>query len=81
MNSETTIFNVEDIDSVLIEQVLREVHDALEEKDYNAINQLVGYLISGDLGYISTYKDSRKKISKLERTKILEVILRKYLNK
>lgn len=81
MDSETTVFNVDDIDSVLIEQALKEISDALEEKDYNAINQLVGYLISGDLGYISTYKDSRKKISKLERTKILEVILRKYLNK
>ena len=54
---------------------------ALEEKGYNPINQIVGYLISGDPGYISSYKESRKKICKLERTQIIEVLLRNYLSK
>lgn len=79
MDTATTVFNVEDIDSVLVEQVLKEVYEALEEKGYNAINQIVGYLISGDPGYISTYKESRKKISKLERTKIVEALLKNYM--
>lgn len=80
MNSNTTcLFDVNDIDNVLVEQVLKEVYEALEEKGYNAINQIVGYLISGDPGYISTYKESRKKISKLERTQIVEVLLRNYM--
>lgn len=80
MNSGTTLFDVSEIDNVLVDQILREVYEALEEKGYNAINQIVGYLISGDPGYISTYKESRKKISKLERTQIVETLLRSYLN-
>lgn len=80
MESNTTfLFDVSDIDSVLVEQTIKEVYDALEEKGYNPINQIVGYLISGDPGYISTYKESRKKISKLERTQIVEVLLRNYM--
>ena len=80
MESNTTfLFDVSDIDSVLVEQTIKDVYDALEEKGYNPINQIVGYLISGDPGYISTYKESRKKISKLERTQIVEVLLRSYM--
>ena len=80
MNSNTTcLFDVNDIDNVLVSQVLKEVYEALEEKGYNPINQIVGYLISGDPGYISTYKEFRKKISKLERTQIVEVLLRNYM--
>ncbi len=80
MESNTTfLFDVSDIDDVLVEQIIKEVYDALEEKGYNPINQIVGYLISGDPGYISTYKESRKKISKLERTQIVEVLLRNYM--
>lgn len=80
MESNTTfLFDISDIDNVLVEQTIKEVYDALEEKGYNPINQLAGYLISGDPGYISTYKESRKKISKLERTQIVEVLLRNYM--
>ena len=80
MESNTTfLFDVSDIDSVLVEQTIKEIYDALEEKGYNPINQIVGYLISGDPGYISTYKESRKKISKLERTQIVEVLLKNYM--
>lgn len=80
MESNTTfLFDISDIDNVLVEQTIKEVYDALEEKGYNPINQIVGYLISGDPGYISTYKESRKKISKLERTQIVEVLLRNYM--
>lgn len=82
MESNTTcLFDVSDIDDVLVEETINEVYDALEEKGYNPVNQIVGYLISGDPGYISTYNESRKKISKLERTQIVEVLLRHYMNK
>lgn len=77
----TSIFDVSDIDDVLVEDIINDVYVALEEKGYNAINQIVGYIISGDPGYISTYKESRKKISKLERTQIVEVLLRNYMKK
>ncbi len=82
MESNTTfLFDVTEIDNVLVEQTIKDVYDALEEKGYNAINQIVGYLISGDPGYISSYNESRKKICKLERTQIVEVLLRNYLDK
>ena len=78
---ETKIYNAEDFDDALIAQTLKDVVEILEERGYNPINQIVGYLISGDPGYISSYKESRKKICKLERTQIIEVLLRNYLSK
>ena len=82
MDSNTAfLFDVSEIDKVLVEETIKEVYDALEEKGYNAINQIVGYLISGDPGYISSYNDSRKKICKLERNQIVEVLLRNYMEK
>lgn len=82
MDSNTTfLFDVSEIDNVLVDQTIKDVYEALEEKEYNPINQIVGYLISGDPGYISSYKESRKKICKLERTQIIEVLLRNYLSK
>lgn len=66
MDSNTTfLFDVSEIDNVLVDQTIKDVYEALEEKGYNPINQIVGYLISGDPGYISSYKESRKKICKL----------------
>ena len=80
MESNTTyLFDVSEIDDVLVEETIKEVYESLEEKGYNAVNQIVGYLISGDPGYISSYNDSRKKICKLERTQIVEVLLRNYM--
>ena len=82
MDSNTTfLFDVSEIDNVLVDQTIKDVYEALEEKGYNPINQIVGYLISGDPGYISSYKESRKKFCKLERTQIIEVLLRNYLSK
>lgn len=82
MDSNTTfLFDVSEIDNVLVDQTIKDVYEALDEKGYNPINQIVGYLMSGDPGYISSYKESRKKICKLERTQIIEVLLRNYLSK
>ena len=82
MDSNTTfLFDVSEIDNVLVDQTIKDVYEALEEKGYNPINQIAGYLRSGDPGYISSYKESRKKICKLERTQIIEVLLRNYLSK
>ena len=77
----TSLFKVIDTDVLETKEILQEVYDALEERGYNPTNQLVGYLISGDPGYISSYKESRKKICKLERTQIIEVLLINYLSK
>jgi len=64
-----------------IAQMIQDVSLALDEKGYNSINQIVGYLMSGDPGYISSYKEARKKISKYERTKILNVLVKEFLCK
>ena len=72
---QTTLFNVKDLDSELVRVTLNEVYDALEERGYNPTNQIVGYLISGDPGYISSYKDARSKIQELDRAKIVEILL------
>ena len=82
MDSNTTIhFDISEVNDEVVKSTLRDVLESLEERGYNPINQIVGYIISGDLGYISSYKESRKKICKLERTQIIEVLLRNYLSK
>lgn len=76
---ETRLFNVEEIESTIVQKTLNEIYDALEERGYNPINQIVGYILSGDAGYISSYKDSRKKILSLDRAKIVETLLKNYI--
>ena len=79
MASTTYLFNVEEVNEALIKETLKEVYNILEERGYNPINQLSGYLISGDPGYISNHKEARNKISKIDRSKILELLLKEYL--
>ena len=82
MSSETThLFNVDEINDAVVDKTLNEVYDALEERGYNPINQLVGYLMSGDPGYISSHKEARNKIMKLARSKIIEMMVRNYMSK
>lgn len=73
---QTKTYVVSDFQDEVVKNILREVTDALEERGYDPVNQIVGYLISGDPGYISSYKEARNKISKLDRTKIIEVLVR-----
>lgn len=73
---ETKIYSAEDIQEGYILEVMREIISILKERGYNPIYQLVGYLMSGDLGYITSYKNARQKIMQLERTKILEVLVK-----
>ncbi len=74
----TSLFSIRDIDTQLIRVTLKEVYDALEERGYNPNNQIVGYLISGDPGYISSYKNARSKIQEIDREKIVEVLLKDF---
>lgn len=62
-----------------IYKILKEVYINLEERGYDPTKQIVGYLLSGDLGYISSYKRSRSKISKLDRNKIVEIMFKEYM--
>lgn len=77
--SKTSIFNVQELRQELILMMLNEVIEALEFKGYNATNQLVGYLITRDLKYITTFNNSRKKISEYDRSEILRAIINGYL--
>lgn len=62
-------------------KVLADVYEALKEKGYNPINQLVGYLLSGDPAYITSYKDARIVIRSIERDELLEELVRVYLDR
>ena len=62
-----------------VELILVDVFEALKTKGYNPINQVVGYLISGDPAYISSYQVARNKIQQIERDEILEVLLEKFV--
>lgn len=76
---ETKIYSNTDIQDALISVTIKEVADILEERGYNAQNQIVGYLMSGDPGYISSHKEARTKLTKFDRTKVLEVLVRNFL--
>lgn len=74
----TSLFNLKEIDAELTRKILREVYASLEERGYNPTNQIVGYLISGDPGYISSYQDARSKIQEIDRAKIVEILLNEF---
>ena len=62
-------------------QILNEVYNALEEKDYNPVDQLVGYLISGDPSYITSYNNARTLIKGIDRDELIAEMLKFYLDK
>ena len=63
------------------EQILTHVYNALDEKGYNAIDQMVGYILSGDPSYITSHNNARNLIRKVERDELVEELLRKFLGK
>ena len=77
--STTRKFQVPCDEKEQMRQVLREVFDALNEKGYNPINQIVGYLLTEDPTYITNYNNARTKICKLDRDELLQVLVKKYL--
>ena len=74
-SDQTSLFDIKEIDGRKARDILNEVYDSLEERGYNPTNQIVGYLISGDPGYISSYNDARKRIQEIERAKLVEILL------
>ncbi|SET66235.1 Uncharacterized protein, UPF0297 family [Salinibacillus kushneri] len=63
-----------------VNEILLTVHSALQDKGYNPINQIVGYLLSGDPAYIPRHKDARKLIRRIERDELIEELVKFYLN-
>lgn len=76
----TKIYDSDEIQTEYVAQIVKEVSAILESRGYNPVNQIVGFLMSGDPGYISSYKEARSKITKVDRTKILEVLVENYIN-
>lgn len=77
----TSLFDIKKLDTKQTKETLKEVYDSLEERGYNPTNQIVGYLISGDPGYISSYNDARTKIKEIDRAKIVEILLDSFFDK
>lgn len=72
----TIIYDTEEFKDAMTLATLKEVADILKERGYNPINQIVGYLMSGDPGYITSYMDARAKLTSISQSKILEVIVK-----
>ncbi len=80
MIDKTMVFSLDDNKDDQIKLTLNTVYRALEEKGYNPINQLVGYILSEDPTYITTYNNARNLISRIDRDDLLEALVKSYLN-
>lgn len=75
----TVLFQKTELGRKDVKEVLGQVYDALEEKGYNSISQIVGYLLSGDPAYIPRHNDARNLIRRFEHDEIMEELVRQYL--
>ena len=78
-NDLTRTFNVQTEQELEIRHILLEVYDALNEKGYNPVNQIVGYILSEDPTYITNHKNARSLIRKIDRDELLQILVRNYL--
>ena len=78
---ETLMFNMEKESNKESKEILKKVYDALEEKGYNPINQIVGYILSGDPTYITSHNGARNLIRGIERDELLEKMVKEYIGK
>lgn len=79
ISDKTMNFKVERDKNVEAKEVLKEVYEALAEKGYNPINQIVGYILSGDPTYITSHKNARNLIRMIERDELLEKMVKNYI--
>lgn len=79
ISDETMNFKVERDKNNQTKEILKQVYDALKEKGYNPINQIVGYILSGDPTYITSHKNARNTIRTLERDELLEKMVKNYI--
>lgn len=78
--NETMQFNVEKQKANEANNIILNVYSSLKEKGYNPVNQIVGYILSGDPTYITSYNNARSMIRKLERDELLEELVKSYLS-
>ncbi len=75
----TQDINLERENTIEVSDIVADVYEALSEKGYNPVNQIVGYIMSGDPTYITSYKNARSLIMKAERDEILELLMENYI--
>ena len=75
----TMHFEVEREENEKCQEILKDVYSALAQKGYNPINQIVGYILSGDPTYITSHNDARNKIRTIERDELLEKMVKSYI--
>lgn len=80
MSEQTTVFSLYDDRDKEIRTILTDVYRALKEKGYNPINQIVGYILSEDPTYITTYQGARANIRRIDRDDLLQALLKSYLS-
>lgn len=81
LEDKTSIFNVGMLRQELIMMTLGEVISSMERNGYNSTNQLIGYLTTADLSYITTFENARRKLGKFTREEVLKAIINGYLGK
>lgn len=79
ISDKTMNFKVEREKDIKAKELLKEVYEALEEKGYNPVNQIVGYILSGDPTYITSHKNARNLIRMIERDELLEKMVKNYI--
>ena len=79
MGDATAIFSIHDKKDYEIHEIVQQVYDALKEKGYNPVNQIVGYIMSGDPTYITSHNNARSLIMKVERDELVEEVLKTYI--
>ncbi len=79
VDDKTVNFKVEKDNNVKAREILKQVYQALVEKGYNPINQIVGYILSGDPTYITSHNDARNLIRLIERDELLEKLVKNYI--
>ncbi len=80
MSDKTMVFSVNDEQELELKKNLTIIYDALIQKGYNPINQIVGYILSEDPTYITTYNNARSLIRRIDRDELLQVLVKSYLD-
>ncbi|MCR4869056.1 Uncharacterized protein, UPF0297 family [Lachnospiraceae bacterium C10] len=78
---QTQYFKVEKDNAIGVKEILSQVYEALSEKGYNPVNQIVGYIMSGDPTFITSHKNARSLIMRVERDELVEELLKEYISR
>ena len=79
MSKDTILFESAKIKQISNKEAMHQIYSSLQERGYNAIDQMVGYLTSGDPSYITSHNDARNKIRTIERDELLEKMVKNYI--